>query len=157
MLLDDAGEQVAVDTTRVLCSSFGHTTCLYCSFSRGSFATRYVCICLTVPGKIDSPKAFLQAISKPRRDLASNSTCVSAVGEDWDQMFRLTSEKLKGEGVAVKDRKYLLWSLEKFRQGENPRDFAYDIKKKKKVRGWGPRVQKGYRVRGMLRPGEKRP
>ena len=58
-------------------------------------------------------------------------------------MFRLTTEKLKGAGVSVKDRKYLLWSLEKFRQ--------------KKVRGWGPRVQKGYRVRGMRRPGEKRP
>ncbi|WFD21778.1 hypothetical protein MEQU1_000434 [Malassezia equina] len=110
-----------------------------------------------VPGKIDSPKAFLQAISKPRRDLASNSTCVSAVGEDWDAMFRLTSEKLKGEGVAVKDRKYLLWSLEKFRHGKDPRDFAYDFKKPKKVRGWGPRVQKGIRVRGMLRPGEKKP
>lgn len=79
------------------------------------------------------------------------------MGEDWDMMFRLTSEKLKGEGMAVKDRKYLLWSLEKFRQGEDPRDFAYDIKKPKKVRGWGPRVQKGYRVRGMLRPGEKKP
>ncbi|SHO76056.1 Similar to S.cerevisiae protein FYV4 (Protein of unknown function) [Malassezia sympodialis ATCC 42132] len=122
--------------------------------SASSAATRAV---PSPRGKIDSPKAFLQAISKPRRDLASNSTCVSAVGEDWDMMFRLTSEKLKGEGMAVKDRKYLLWSLEKFRQGEDPRDFAYDIKKPKKVRGWGPRVQKGYRVRGMLRPGEKKP
>mgnify|MGYP001758459853 FL=1 len=72
-------------------------------------------------------------------------------------MVRLTTEKLKGAGVSVKDRKYLLWSLEKFRQGERPADFAHDVKKKKKVRGWGPRVQKGYRVRGMRRPGEKRP
>lgn len=70
-------------------------------------------------------------------------------------MFRLTSEKLKGEGVSPQHRKYILWSLEKFRQGEDPKEFAYDIKKKK-VRGWGPRVQKGIRVRGMLRPGERR-
>lgn len=105
---------------------------------------------------IATPKAFLEAISKPRRDLANNSTCVSAVGEDWDAMFALNSEKLKGAGVPVKDRKYILWSLEKYRQGERPADFAHDVKKPKKVRGWGPRVQKGIRVRGMLRHGEKK-
>ncbi|WFD37476.1 uncharacterized protein MJAP1_000420 [Malassezia japonica] len=107
-------------------------------------------------GSVDTPKAFLEAISKTRRNLAENSTCVSALGEDWEAMFRLTSEKLKGEGVSPQHRKYILWSLEKFRQGEDPKEFAYDIKKKKKVRGWGPRVQKGIRVRGMLRPGERR-
>ncbi|KOS13908.1 hypothetical protein Malapachy_3844 [Malassezia pachydermatis] len=113
----------------------------------------------TVPpprGSIDTPKAFLKAISRTRRDLVSNSTCVSAVGEDWNEMFSLTTEKLKGAGVPVKERKYILWSLEKYRQGLHPSEFAYDIKKPKKVRGWGPRVQKGYRVRGELRPGEKR-
>lgn len=88
--------------------------------------------------------------------MANNSTCVSAVGEDWDAMFALNSEKLKGAGVPVKDRKYILWSLEKYRQGERPADFAHDVKKPKKVRGWGPRVQKGIRVRGMLRHGEKK-
>ncbi|WFC93940.1 hypothetical protein MBRA1_000566 [Malassezia brasiliensis] len=107
-------------------------------------------------GSINTPKAFLEAISKTRRNLAESSTCVNAVGEDWDAMFRLTSEKLKGEGVSVQERKYLLWALEKYRQGGDPHSFAYDIKKKKKVRGWGPRVQKGIRVRGMLRPGERR-
>lgn len=111
---------------------------------------------ITYTDSINTPKAFLEAISKTRRNLAENSTCVNAVGEDWDAMFRLTSEKLKGEGVSVQDRKYLLWALEKYRQGEHPREFAHDIKKKKKVRGWGPRVQKGFRVRGMLRPGERR-
>lgn len=110
----------------------------------------------TNAGSVDTPKAFLEAISKTRRNLAENSTCVSALGEDWDAMFRLTSEKLKGEGVSPQHRKYILWSLEKFRQGEDPKEFAYDTKKKKKVRGWGPRVQKGIRVRGMLRPGERR-
>ena len=107
-------------------------------------------------GSINTPKAFLEAISKTRHNLAESSTCVNAVGEDWDAMFRLTSEKLKGEGVSVQERKYLLWALEKYRQGGDPRAFAYDVKKKKKVRGWGPRVQKGIRVRGMLRPGERR-
>ncbi|WFD42318.1 hypothetical protein MPSI1_000960 [Malassezia psittaci] len=100
--------------------------------------------------------AFLKAISKTRRNLAENSACVNAIGEDWDAMFRLTSYKLKGEGVPVKERKYLLWALEKYREGGDPHKFAYDTKKKKEVRGWGPRVQKNIRVRGMLRPGERR-
>lgn len=116
----------------------------------------HLAFCLHLLGDISTPKAFLEAISRPRRDLANNSTCVSALGEDWNEMFALTSEKLKGAGVAVKERKYILWALEKFRQGQDPAKFAYDVKEPKKVRGWGPRVQKGYRVRGMLRHGEKK-
>ncbi|PKI85703.1 hypothetical protein MVES1_000420 [Malassezia vespertilionis] len=105
---------------------------------------------------ITTPKQFLEAISKQRRNLAENSACVAAVGENWEDMFRLTSEKLKGAGISPQDRKYLLWSLEKFRQQKRPCDFAYDVKKKKVVRGCGPRVQKGFRIRGVPRPGERR-
>lgn len=53
------------------------------------------------------------------------------------------------------ERRYFLWALEKYRQGYAPTDFAHDIKPKKKVRGWGPRVQNGIRVRGRRRPGER--
>ncbi|PWN47281.1 hypothetical protein IE53DRAFT_390583 [Violaceomyces palustris] len=108
-------------------------------------------------GDFKSPTDFLTAISRPRRDLASNSSCVSAVGEDWDNMFRLSSEKLKGAGVGIKERRYLLWALEKYRQGYSPEEFAHDVKPKKKVRGWGARVQTAerIRVRGRRRPGEK--
>ena len=119
-------------------------------------STKYVPCPLTKLDKVDSPKAFLEAISKPRRDLVNNSTCVSALGEDWDAMFSMNSEKLKGAGVPVKERKYILWALEKYRQGLEPSEFVRSVKKPKKVRGWGPRVQKGYRVRGELRPGEKK-
>ncbi|WFD36341.1 hypothetical protein MCUN1_003220 [Malassezia cuniculi] len=106
-------------------------------------------------GGISTPKDFLTAISKTRRNLADNSACVSAVGEDWNAMFGLTTSALKEAGVSVRDRKYLLRAFEAYRQGREPSEFAYDIKKKKIVRGWGPRVQKGIRVRGMRRPGEK--
>jgi len=58
-------------------------------------------------GSVDTPKAFLEAISKTRRNLAENSSCVSAVGEDWGAMFRLSSEALKGAGVSPQDRKYV--------------------------------------------------
>lgn len=52
-------------------------------------------------------------------------------------------------------RRYFLWCLERFRQGQHPSEVAYDVKPKKKIRGWGARVQNGVRVRGMKRPGEK--
>ena len=44
-------------------------------------------------------------------------------------------------GLASKHRipnavgRYLLWSLEKFRAGEDPKNFAHDAKGKKKIRG----------------------
>ena len=49
----------------------------------------------------------------------------------------------------------MLWCLEKFRQGEYPHSFAHEPLPKKEFRGWGPRVQHGKRVRGMLRYGEE--
>ncbi|KAL9935971.1 hypothetical protein V8E36_005548 [Tilletia maclaganii] len=62
---------------------------------------------------------------------------------------------LRSNGVAVKDRRYILWALEKYRQGRDPVEFSIRAKPKKKIRGWGPRVQNGVRVRGRRRPGEK--
>ncbi|KAE8234308.1 hypothetical protein CF326_g657 [Tilletia indica] len=65
------------------------------------------------------------------------------------------NKDLKASGVTVKDRRYILWALEKFRQGQDPAQFSLGVKPKKKIRGWGPRVQNGIRVRGRKRPGEK--
>ena len=71
-------------------------------------------------------------------------------------MVSMISVHLKVAGVPENLRKYILWALEKYRQGLEPSEFVRSVKKPKKVRGWGPRVQKGYRVRGELRPGEKK-
>ncbi|CAD6886420.1 unnamed protein product [Tilletia controversa] len=65
------------------------------------------------------------------------------------------NKDLKSGGVPVKDRRYILWALEKYRQGLDPAQFSIGVKPKKKIRGWGPRVQNGIRVRGRKRPGEK--
>ncbi|PWN34860.1 uncharacterized protein FA14DRAFT_160282 [Meira miltonrushii] len=72
-----------------------------------------------------------------------------------DSLLGLNGFKLKEAGVPVKERRYFLWCLERFKQGQHPSEVAYDIKPKKTIRGWGPRVQNGIRVRGMKRPGEK--
>ncbi|EPQ29614.1 uncharacterized protein PFL1_02833 [Pseudozyma flocculosa PF-1] len=106
---------------------------------------------------LSTPVEFLTAISTPRRDLASNSSAVTALGQDWSAIFTVKSEDLKKAGLGPKDRKYLLWAIEKLRQGQHPQEFAFQPKPKKKVRGWGPRVQTAerIRVRGRKRPGEK--
>ena len=61
---------------------------------------------------------------------------------EWEELFRLNNQKLNKMGLGVKDRRYLLWCLEKFRQGGDPRSFAKEEKPKKTVRGWGPPVRK---------------
>jgi len=63
--------------------------------------------------------------------------------EDWKQLQNVTGLELRKSGMAIKDRRYILWALEKVRQGEDPSEFAHEPKTKKKVRGWGPRVQNG--------------
>ncbi|KAK0553012.1 hypothetical protein OC846_002332 [Tilletia horrida] len=65
------------------------------------------------------------------------------------------NKDLRAGGVTVKDRRYILWALEKYRQGQDPAKFSIGVKPKKTIRGWGPRVQNGVRVRGRRRPGEK--
>ncbi|KAJ1034080.1 hypothetical protein NDA18_000952 [Ustilago nuda] len=108
-------------------------------------------------GTIPDSESFLAAISRTRRDLASNSSLTSAIGKKWSNIFTIRSEQLKEAGVTVKNRRFFLWAREKFRQGANPELFITDAKQKKKVRGWGPRVQTAerIRVRGVRRSGEK--
>lgn len=130
---------------------------------------------------IQKPDDFIGAIARPRRgDLKG---VISALGEEptLADLFSLDGQKLKQAGLPVKDRRfvlrlvdlhllvdsqanptacvpccrYVLWCLERFRQGQHPAEVAYDVKPRKKIRGWGPRVQNGKRVRGQLRPGER--
>lgn len=86
-------------------------------------------------GTISDPASFLSSISRTRRDLASNSSLSSAIGEEWSNIFTIQSAQLKEAGVTVKDRRFFLWAREKFRQGANPALFVKDAKPKKKVRG----------------------
>lgn len=59
--------------------------------------------------------------------------------------------------MSTDNRKYVLWAMERFRQGYDIRRIAYQPKSKKVVRYHGGRVQHGYRVRGEVRPNEKAP
>ncbi|KIM89022.1 hypothetical protein PILCRDRAFT_49613, partial [Piloderma croceum F 1598] len=89
--------------------------------------------------KINSPTDFLKAIGR------SSETKVH-IG-DWAEFWNVSGLTMKAKGVGVQDRRYILWCMEKYRQGFKIREFAHEPKPKKKVRGWGPSVQNGKYVR----------
>ncbi|KAJ7245040.1 hypothetical protein B0H12DRAFT_1022045 [Mycena haematopus] len=88
---------------------------------------------------ITTPDAFLKSIGR------SCDTKVSVDG--WDDFWQQDRTKLKSAGVGVRDRRYILWCMEKYRSGLSPEEFAYDPKPKKTIRAWGPTVQEGQRIR----------
>ncbi|TFK40670.1 IGR protein motif-domain-containing protein [Crucibulum laeve] len=88
---------------------------------------------------IATPDDFLKAIGR------ESETKLSV--ESWEELWKTSGEKLKESGLAVRDRRYILWCMEKYRQGLAIKDFAHEPRPKKTVRGWGPKVQNGKRIR----------
>ncbi|KAG6377114.1 hypothetical protein JVT61DRAFT_1165 [Boletus reticuloceps] len=78
-------------------------------------------------GDITTPKAFLSAIGR------STETKVSIDG--WEAFWHTSGHDLKKAGVAVKDRRYVLWCMEKYRQRMPIEDFAHEARPKKTIRG----------------------
>ncbi|EDR13723.1 uncharacterized protein LACBIDRAFT_309011 [Laccaria bicolor S238N-H82] len=119
---------------------------------------------LTIPsasGSIATPSDFLTAIGR------ASETKLSV--ESWDQLWRMTGPDMRKAGIAVRDRRfvvllvcivssaaflnpfaftrYILWCMEKFRTGIPIEEFAHEPQPKKTIRGWGPCVQNGKRIR----------
>lgn len=65
----------------------------------------------------------------------------------WDKFWRISGLELRKAGLSVQERRYILWAMQKYRLGEDPAEFAHEAKGKKKIRGWGPAVQDGKRIR----------
>nr|GAT60118.1 predicted protein [Mycena chlorophos] len=92
---------------------------------------------------ISTPASFLQAIGRE-----SNTKYKTEDAEmSWDDFWQTDGVKLKAAGVAVRDRRYILWCMEKYRQGSPVTAFAHPPPPKKTIRGWGPSVQNGKRIR----------
>ena len=72
-------------------------------------------------------QSFLSAIG---RDAASKVKVA-----DWNEFWSLDGRAMKEAGLAVRDRRYILWCMERFRQGYDPKEFAYPPQPKKKIRG----------------------
>ncbi|TFK27966.1 hypothetical protein FA15DRAFT_665714 [Coprinopsis marcescibilis] len=92
-----------------------------------------------VLGKYETPKDFLKAIGR------SAETKIPT--ENWAEFWKTSGQDLRKAGLAVKDRRYVLWCMEKYRNGLPIQAFAHEPTAKKTIRGWGPKVQNGKRIR----------
>ncbi|KAG1906576.1 uncharacterized protein F5891DRAFT_1002886 [Suillus fuscotomentosus] len=90
-------------------------------------------------GKISTPQDFLKAIGR------SSETKISI--DSWDAFWRTSGWDMKNAGLSIQDRRYILWCMEKFRQNKQIEGFAHEERPKKKIRGRGPAVQFGKRIR----------
>ncbi|KAH7338903.1 hypothetical protein B0J17DRAFT_628274 [Rhizoctonia solani] len=90
-------------------------------------------------GKYQTPQDLLAAIGR--------SSEMKLKVETWDDLWRMRGGEMKQAGLTPAERRYILWALEKVRQGYDPDKIAIKEKPKKTIRGWGPRVQNGKRVR----------
>ncbi|KAG6890650.1 hypothetical protein C0995_006626 [Termitomyces sp. Mi166 len=120
-----------------------------------SFATRYhlclqKCSQFEIPetDTITTPTDFLKAIGR------SSETKLEV--EQWEALWKLSGHDLKQKGLTVRDRRYILWCMEKYRSGLSIESFAYEPRPKKTVRGWGPSVQNGKRIRSRRDKSKKK-
>ncbi|THH30723.1 hypothetical protein EUX98_g3458 [Antrodiella citrinella] len=90
---------------------------------------------------VDTPAAFLSAIGR------KSETKLPTVPESWEELWKLDGQALKKAGLTVKDRKYIMWSMQKYREGADPAEFAHPPQARRKIRGRGPAVQNGKRIR----------
>ncbi|KZT34486.1 hypothetical protein SISSUDRAFT_1052731 [Sistotremastrum suecicum HHB10207 ss-3] len=90
-------------------------------------------------GKFSTPEALLKSFGR------SAETKLKV--ESWEALWKMRGIDMKEAGISVKDRRYILWAMEKYRTGEEPIQFAHPPKPPKKVRGWGPKVQHGKLIR----------
>ncbi|KXN88163.1 hypothetical protein AN958_07622 [Leucoagaricus sp. SymC.cos] len=142
-----------------------------CSFTRQHTRTL---MNRTATRPIPDRKTFPPPPNKPSADglqIKTSFQFLTAIGrscqekveaKSWENFWKMSGEDMKKAGLAVKDRRYvvfhlealnakfiryILWCMEKYRFGYDPRSFAHEAKPKKKVRGWGPKVQNGKRIR----------
>jgi len=94
-------------------------------------------------GDITTPETFLKAIGRGSETKMTFDT--------WDALWKTDGQALKKAGLAVRDRRYILWAMERYRQQDNPADYAHEPRPKKKIRGHGPAVQFGKRIRSRRR------
>ncbi|KAH9980278.1 IGR protein motif-domain-containing protein, partial [Lactifluus volemus] len=104
--------------------------------------------------------AFLKTVPSPKGDITTPETFLKAIGrgsetkmtfDTWDALWKTDGQALKKAGLAVRDRRYILWAMERYRQQGNPVDYAHEPRPKKKIRGHGPAVQFGKRIRSRRR------
>jgi IGR protein motif len=137
------------------------------------------CSLSPLAGDIPTPESFLKAIGRGSETKISFDT--------WDALWKADGLALKKAGLSVHDRRCvafyfttafglmvsvwdrsILWAMERYRQNDDPSEYAHEVKPKKKIRGCvfcysrflilcsssnshGPAVQFGKRIRSRRR------
>ncbi|GAA5971346.1 hypothetical protein JCM3765_007010 [Sporobolomyces pararoseus] len=123
-------------------------TCSSRSLSISSTRSIHAPASLPPLSRIPKPRAPFDSPTKVLKASKRNLEQYSTKFESFESLFSKTSQELRDEiGMTVKESRYFLNILEKYRQGFNPDQIAVEEKPKKTIRGWGPRVQNGIRVR----------
>ncbi|KAF8887169.1 IGR protein motif-domain-containing protein [Infundibulicybe gibba] len=101
-------------------------------------------------------RSISRPIPPPREPIAAPVDFLKAIGrssetkltiEKWEEFWATSGHDLRKAGLSVRDRRYILWCMEKYRQGLDTQEFAHEPRPKKTIRGWGPAVQNGKRIR----------
>ena len=102
------------------------------------------CSLSSLAGDISTSESFLKALGRGSETKISFDT--------WDALWKTDGLALKKAGLAVRDRRcvafyhsirargdrldrYILWAMERYRQNDDPSEFAHEVKPKKKIRG----------------------
>jgi len=88
--------------------------------------------------KIQTAEEFLKAIGRESE---------KKLKVEWDELWKMDGRAMREAGVGTRDRRYILWCMQKYRLGFPIREFAHEPSPKKTIRGWGPKVQNGKRIR----------
>ncbi|WWC91022.1 uncharacterized protein L201_005962 [Kwoniella dendrophila CBS 6074] len=98
---------------------------------------------LRASAETPTPQSLLTLIGR------NADTKLESHAESWDKLNELwmRSVKLYDVGLSVKERRYLLWAFSRYSQGSAPSTFIKPPRPPKKIRGWGPKIQNGVRVR----------
>ncbi|KAF9568813.1 hypothetical protein CPC08DRAFT_679238 [Agrocybe pediades] len=109
---------------------------------------------------VHDPALFQHGVgrfSRPVQPIRTTEEFLKAIGRSsetkvdkdmpWEEFWKMDGHAMRKAGVAVGDRRYILRCMEKFRLGFPIEDIAYEASPKKTIRGWGPKVQNGKRIR----------
>ncbi|KAF9783375.1 IGR protein motif-domain-containing protein [Thelephora terrestris] len=121
-----------------------------------SSVTKFTSLVPSLTRCLQTATAAASSMPAPRGSICSAEDFLKSIGrsaetklkvEKWAELWKLDSSDLKRQGLDVKDRRYILWAMQKYRLGSDPTEFAHAATPKKKIRGWGPSVQNGKRIR----------
>ncbi|EIW65826.1 hypothetical protein TREMEDRAFT_35843 [Tremella mesenterica DSM 1558] len=106
--------------------------------------------------EVPTPAEFLTLIGRGvEKRLGSQVESWESLSEIWKK----GGKALKNVGLGVRERRWVnssldaqetdekLWAMAKYSQGISPSTFIKPPRPAKKIRGWGPRVQNGVRVK----------